>query len=121
MGLDCVIQYKGNENRVAGALSMRGSDATLSHDISLLATTTVIPTWATSVITSYEDDDDKFLHILAVKAIDSNTLPDYSITNGIIRFKGRICVGKTTNLRKQILSTMHILRMEDTRAYKVLT
>ncbi|XP_071900942.1 uncharacterized protein [Coffea arabica] len=82
MGLDYEIQYKrGKDNIVADALSRRQGESYLG--------------------------DDKIKEILIALAIEGSSTPDYSYLQGIIRYKGRVYIGVTSDLRKQLVSCMH--------------
>lgn len=59
------------------------------------------------IIASYEVDS-LFSTILAAKAMDSMAYPGYSLTHDILRYKGLVCVGQSTDIRKQILEVMHM-------------
>lgn len=45
--------------------------------------------------------------ILTAKAIDHTAYADFSISEGILRYKGRVVVGSDTNLRNSILQEVH--------------
>ena len=51
--------------------------------------------------------DDKIKELLTTLAIDSSSSPDYSYHQGIVRYKGRVYIGVTTELRRQLISCMH--------------
>lgn len=102
LGLDYEIHYKkGAENKVADALSRCGV-----ADPTCTALTTVSPTWVQKVLHSYSLDP-FFSKILSAKLVDNAAYPEFTLTNGILRYKGRLGVGNDPQLRELILSEMH--------------
>lgn len=87
MGLDYIIQYrKGKENRVADALSRKGSEGVTQ------AITGAIPEWITEVVKSYETDDHcrKLIASLTLRTTAQN---HYTYSQGLIRYKERLYIG----------------------------
>jgi transposase InsO family protein len=96
---DYTIDYKkGQENMVADALSRQ--------DHTIYAISSVIPSWMSDIEASYKDDP-LYTDILQQVTLSDQALPQYTIHQGIIRYKGRICVGSSTNLKHHILSSLH--------------
>lgn len=64
------------------------------------------PNWVQRVISSYYSD--AFTSkILAAKAVDKGAYEDFSLTYGILRYKGRVVVGNDHVLRDSILREVH--------------
>lgn len=70
------------------------------------AITCVRPEWVEDIKTIYLEDPNvaKFLEL-----IHSNTNPDprYTLEGGIIRFHNRIYVGEQSNMRQQVMESLH--------------
>ena len=97
VGLQFSIQYrKGVENTAADALSR------VKHAISVLITIVASPTWVKEVINNYHQDE-KVKELGAECFMDKTSNNAYSFKNGILRFHNKIVVGKSTNLRQEIL------------------
>jgi len=96
---DYKIEYKkGKENLAADALSRR--------DSACAAVTMVTPSWITDLELSYVADP--HCHQLIEKlAINSSSASDYTLNTGVLRYKGRICMGISTTLRRNILLSLH--------------
>jgi hypothetical protein len=93
------IEYKkGQDNKVAAALSRK--------DIAVLATTSATPSWVSDIQASYTNDS-HYTSILEQLAVNDQALPHYSLHVGIIRYKGRICIGNNNELKSKILSSLH--------------
>jgi hypothetical protein len=96
---DYSIEYKkGRENRVADALSRK--------DHSINAISSVAPAWITDVEASYLDDT-FYTTIIEQLLVNEHAVPNYSLHSGILRYKGRICIGTTSDLQTKILSSLH--------------
>jgi hypothetical protein len=93
------IEYKkGVENIVADALSQQ--------EPAVSAISCVTPSWITDVENSYSQDT-TYKSIIEQILINSQMLPHYSIHAGVLRYKGRICVGDNADLKKNILTSLH--------------
>jgi hypothetical protein len=86
LGLQYTIVYrKGSENTAADALSRRPQEI---HG-QLTAISSVVPAWLTEVITGYQNDP-KAQALLAQLAVNPSGEDGYTLTDGIIRKKGKI-------------------------------
>ncbi|KAL0324566.1 UNVERIFIED_CONTAM: Retrovirus-related Pol polyprotein from transposon [Sesamum calycinum] len=70
------------------------------------AVTTQIPLWLQDVQDSYEGNT-LFQTVVQAKTLDDLAFPDYSYEAGILRRKGRICVGSHGGIREKIIRSMH--------------
>lgn len=94
LGFNYKVEYKrGMENRVADAISR------VPHPQELMAITQAIPVWMEHVITTYEQNE-KCLTLITQLSIDSNAVPHYTLSNGILRYKNKIHIGSTGSLRQ---------------------
>lgn len=102
LGLQYEIHYKsGVDNKVADALSRSPNFDNICDAISI-----VTPLWVQRVIRSYQSDP--FVSkILAAKAVDPDAYGDFSITEGVLRYKSRVVVGGDSDLRSTILAEIH--------------
>lgn len=89
MGLDYEVQYKkGAENKVADALSRKKEEDPTLNDI-----TAADPTWMKEIELSYEQDS-QALQLNAELITAPNSMPNFSLSQGILRHDHRIYVGK---------------------------
>jgi len=96
---DYKIEYKkGKENLAANALSRR--------DSACAAVTMVTTSWITDLELSYVADP-HCQQLIEKLAINSSSASDYTLNTGVLRYKGRICVGISTTLRRNILLSLH--------------
>lgn len=101
LGYNYTVEYKrGRENKVADALSR------ISNPEKLMAISTVIPVWIEQVTVSYEHDN-KCKDLITKLSIDSQTVTDFSFHNGVLRYKGKVVVRNSGNLKQQLLETFH--------------
>jgi hypothetical protein len=93
------VEYKkGKENIAADALSRR--------DTHLMATTVITPAWTDSVEKSYIHDT-HCQELLQKLSVNPNSQPSVTLHGGILRYKGRIYIGKDTTLQQQLLHSFH--------------
>lgn len=106
MEYDYSIEYKpGKENLVADALSrIPVSNEVESH--SCQAVTTIIPEWVNDIKRSYEGDIQAHRML---SLIDTDGDPDgwYKLEAGLLKYKGRIYVGETTEIRLELMRVYH--------------
>jgi hypothetical protein len=102
MGLQYRIQYKqGIHNGAADALSRKPPASS-----QVFALTTVQPAWLSAVVASYIGDA-RVQNLLQKLAVDPAAVPSYTLTQGILRYKGRIWVGSDPALQQQLISAFH--------------
>ncbi|KAK1608406.1 hypothetical protein QYE76_032079 [Lolium multiflorum] len=103
LGLQYTIVYrKGSENTAADALSRRPQET----NGQLAAISSVVPTWLTEIITGYQTDP-KAQALLAQLAVHPSGVDDYSLSDGIIRKKGKIWLGCNSELHFRVTEAMH--------------
>lgn len=89
LGLQYVIQYKaGLLNRAVDALSLHDHP----EDSSIAALSVCKPAWLEVIRTSYHEDP-ATKELLTRITLDPNSEPDYTLQNGILRFRGRVWIG----------------------------
>ncbi|WVZ88489.1 hypothetical protein U9M48_035006 [Paspalum notatum var. saurae] len=96
-----VIYKKGAENRAADALS-RYSFPTSECS----ALVTCEPQWIKEIVDSYHQDPQATL-LLAKLAIDPAAVPHYTLSNGVLRYHGRIWIGAVPSLHNKLISALH--------------
>jgi hypothetical protein len=88
---DYSITYKkGKENKVVDALSKK--------DTQLLAISSATPAWVVEIQASYNDDK-HCTDLTQQLLIDAHAVPNYSVHSGILRYKGKICIGDSAELK----------------------
>jgi hypothetical protein len=91
-GLQYRIVYKpGTDNRVADSLSRCGQ----LEELTIVSTP--VPSWLDEVKLSY-DTDPKATELLAKLVVSTMGEPNYTLHQGILRYKGRIWVGTNNSL-----------------------
>ncbi|KAJ4764940.1 polyprotein [Rhynchospora pubera] len=106
LGLNYTIEYKkGKENKVADALSRVTGQNWLMHQCpaALYAVSEILPSWIQEMVQSTEGDE----WIVQLKKKVQLGDPNYTNHLGVLRFKGRICVGTSGNWRQKILQSLH--------------
>ncbi|KAJ1689340.1 hypothetical protein LUZ63_013495 [Rhynchospora breviuscula] len=108
LGLDYTIEYKkGKENKVADALSRVTSQNWVVQEnrASLAAISEILPQWIQDMLLSYQDDP--WIDQLKSQMTSDTPNSDLTMHQGVLRFKGRICVGSMGNWRDTILQALH--------------
>jgi hypothetical protein len=101
LGLQYKIIYKqGHENRVADALSRR------NHEASLLSISVCSPQWCQSVIEGYMTDDSA-KDLMSKLAVNPAAVPYFTLHDGLLRFKGKIWVGRNYKLQQLLIQALH--------------
>lgn len=94
------IQYKkGVQNKVADALSRLLP--------SCMAISVATPVWAQELCEGYPRDPVTKNLLEQLLLQKTHTMSDYSLTAGIIRYKGRIMVGDVADLRTRLITALH--------------
>ena len=93
---DYTIEYKqGKDNTVADALSRQFQPISIA-----------IPAWTVDITDSYATNN-HCIKLLQELAIDKDSHPKFTLQAGVIRYKGRIYIGSSSNLRDRIFSSFH--------------
>jgi transposase InsO family protein len=102
LGLHYSIVYKkGSDNRVADALSRRSH-----HEASCLAISVSAPSWVARVVDSYSEDAHA-TQLLAKLSLDNDSVPHFSLQQGLLRFKNRIWIGDCALIKQQLVEAFH--------------
>lgn len=70
----------------------------------LTAVSTAQPVWLQEILNSYEVDPEAQLLIQAISSADH---PGFQLTQGLIRFQGRIWVGANVGLQTKLIQSFH--------------
>jgi len=71
-----------------------------------MALSYVIPVWIEQVTSSYEQDQ-CCLDMIQKLSIDPAAIPNYTLSNGLLRCKNKLVIGNSGTLRKQLLDSFH--------------
>jgi hypothetical protein len=101
LGFQYKLQYKkGTHNSAAGGLSRQ------AHDEELGAISTSIPKWLETVIESYQQDE-QTKTLLSELCITKVNDKGFSLSEGVIRYKGRIWLGNHKEAHQAVLQALH--------------
>jgi len=101
MDLSFTITYKkGITNAAADALSRCAT----TEPLCAISETT--PVWMDRLVAGYQDDP-QATQLLQQLVLSNVTSKDYSLQNGVIRYKGRIWVGNNKVAQQHIMQAMH--------------
>jgi hypothetical protein len=101
MGYNYKIEYKkGKENKAADALWRRPQIESIN------ALSSAVPLWIHDVQPSYVDDV-KWRELEKQLHIKPDSVPHFTLTNGLIRYKGRLYIGSKTDLRSNLIQSFH--------------
>jgi hypothetical protein len=101
LGYNYKVEYKkGKENKAADALSR------VNHTNQLHSISVVVPVWIDHVSATYQEDS-HCLDLLTKLSIDPQAIPNFTLQNGILRYKNRVLIGKSGTLRNSLLDTFH--------------
>jgi len=116
LGLNYKIVYKkGADNTVADALSRRDIEE------SALAISSATPQWLSDVVNSYSGNPEAE-KLLTQLAVNPNSLPHFSLVNGVIRYKRRIWLAHDPKLQSLVLEALHSSsHWGDTQVSQLLT
>ncbi|WVZ54264.1 hypothetical protein U9M48_005089 [Paspalum notatum var. saurae] len=102
LGLNYKIVYKqGTENRAADALSRKPS-----HTASCAALSMVSPHWLDEVLQGYNADTHA-QELIAKLLLDPAAVPSFSLSAGLLRYKGCIWIGNNPSLQVKLLQACH--------------
>ena len=102
MGLTYKVVYKkGSTNSAADALSRRPPVG--DH---ILAISSASPTWLEDVVKSYLDDP-KAQSLLTQLALHPDSVPNFKLQNGVLKFKNCIWLGNWPELHARIFQAFH--------------
>jgi hypothetical protein len=100
-GLQFKLQHKkGPKNQAVDALS------SVAHNLNIFAVSAVTPVWIQEILNSYDTDTNAH-QLLQELAISSPNSQGFSLSDGVIRFKGRIWVGANTAIQTKIIQAFH--------------
>lgn len=103
MDLNFKIQYKkGSTNAAADALSR----CVVDTDKHLMSLSSCTPSWLEKLQEGYQDDP-VTKQLLTELSLNASSNSDYSLSQGIIRYKGRIWVGQNLLAQNHILQALH--------------
>ena len=91
---------KGSDNTVADALSRRDTEEVY------MAVSSSSPQWLSDGASSYSASP-LAQDILSQLAVNPAALPHYSLSNGVIRYKGCIWLAHSEQLQNQVLQALH--------------
>lgn len=101
-GLQYKVVYKpGTSNLAADALSRHPSAPS-----QLQAISSVTPTWMTEVLAGY-DNDLNAQKLLQQLSVCSDVAGPYSLTSGLIRYKGCVWLGSNKLLQQKVMTALH--------------
>jgi hypothetical protein len=101
LGYNYTVEYKkGKENKVADALSR------MKHNLLTIFSCAAIPVWVTEVTKSYAEDT-KCKELIQQLAVVPAFLPNHTFSKGLLRYKNKIYVGSTTDLRTKLITSLH--------------
>lgn len=109
LGLDfSIVHKKGAENGASDTLSRKAKlhQCLVQHQ----AITTTIPKWLEDITLTYKEDDWSKESISAVQIYPENQ-PNLSLLNGVLKYKNRIYVGQTRDLREWLIKVMYDLAL----------
>jgi hypothetical protein len=72
----------------------------------LMLVSIAVPLWINDVLATYTTDE-KCKHLEEQLRINAAAIPNFTLTNGIPKYKKTIYVGSTTDMRKQLIATFH--------------
>jgi hypothetical protein len=105
LGLNYKIIYKkGADNKVVDALSR--SPSVDSDKAVCMAISSPRPKWLNEIVDGYAQDEFS-TQLIAKLVVDGTSVPHYSWTQGLLRYKGRIWVGKNLELHMKLHVAFH--------------
>jgi ribonuclease HI len=102
IGLHYKIVYKkGTNNGAVDALSRRPHESA-----QLLAIATAAPKWISEVCARFESDSIASAMISKL-SVDPAAIPNFTFSDGLLRYKKRICVGNVPSFHQKIIVALH--------------
>jgi hypothetical protein len=101
-----IVYKKGVENTTADALSRRPDQPFSSSSAIYCAMYACQPQWLSLVSQSYETDEHAKTLLIKL-ALDNNSVPDFSLVDGLLCYKHRVWIGSYTDLHLQLMSAFH--------------
>jgi hypothetical protein len=96
-----VIYKEGVDNTAADALSRHPAPPSL-----VMAISTAIPQWIALIVETYNTDP-RAQELLQQLAVTSAPVGNYTLQQGLIRYKGKIWVGSCVAFQKQLFQALH--------------
>ena len=101
LGLQYKLVYKkGLENKAAAALSRQ------STSDQLLAISVSTPKWLEIIIEGYQQDPDAKQLLAELSVVGTND-KGYTLTDGVIRYKGKIWLGNHKEAHQAVMLALH--------------
>jgi hypothetical protein len=97
-----IIYKKGVDNNAADALSR----CPIPESVALSALSVCVPEWTQEVIEGYHQDPDSASKVQTL-CINNSAIPDFTIKNGLLYFKGRMWIGNNVPVQQKILANLH--------------
>jgi transposase InsO family protein len=95
-----IIYKKGCDNMAADALSRVPTEGQVMH------ISQGTPLWIQGVVASYNDDP-QAQELLTKLSVSATAAAPYTLSQGIIRYKGRVWLGSSPDIQRQIISALH--------------
>lgn len=97
-----VVYRKGLSNAAADALSHKYEDSTNQ----CLALSECTPVWLADVVHGYFQDEQS-KQLLTELSLNPHAKEHYTLSQGVLRFKGRIWVGNNSQMQHQLITALH--------------
>lgn len=78
----------------------------VTSDTEVIAISVNRPAWLETIVHSYFTDP-HCKQLLEQLVVATDNTSDYSLSNGILRFKGRIWIGNDAEIQKHIIAALH--------------
>lgn len=96
-----IVYKKGSENNAADVLS-RARHAT----INTMVVSQCTPAWVQEVVQGYHSDP-QALELLTKLSVNAQAATNFTLKDGLLRFKGKVWIGNNSTLQQKIISAMH--------------
>lgn len=96
-----IVSKRGTDNSAADALSRRQHPEEACYGLSV-----VTPSWCADLQQRYQSDAQATM-LLTKLATSPTAVPNFSLVDGLLRFKGRIWIGNNAVLQQQLIKHMH--------------